>query len=58
MICDLRLVDIDEEELVAVIEQPDGSMLDTPVPVAAMAGPAESVLMPKVPSLHLLPIEL
>jgi hypothetical protein len=33
-----RLVDMDEEELVAIIEQPDGSMLDTPVGVARNGG--------------------
>ncbi len=38
MICDQRLVDMDEEELVAIIEQPDGSMLDTPVRVAYNGG--------------------
>ncbi len=34
MICDQCLVDMDDEERVAIIEQPDGSMLDTPVRVA------------------------
>ena len=38
MICDQRLVDMDEEELVAIIEQPDGSMVDTPVRVALNGG--------------------
>jgi hypothetical protein len=42
--CDQRLVDMDEEELVAIIEQPDGSMLDTPVCAARNggAGPVRS----------------
>ncbi len=38
MICDLRLVDMNEEELVAIVEQPDGSMLDTTVQVARNGG--------------------
>ncbi len=44
MICDQRLVDMDEEELVDIIKQPDGSMVDTPVPVARNggAGPVRS----------------
>ncbi len=42
-------------ERVAIIEQPDGSMLDTPVPVAHNGG-AKSVLKQKVSSQHLLPI--
>ena len=35
---------VDEEELVAIIEQPDGSMVDTPVRVARNggAGPVRS----------------
>ncbi len=41
MICDLRLVDMDEEELVTIVEQPDGYMLDTPVRVARNGGAAE-----------------
>ncbi len=54
MICDQRLVDMDDEERVAIVQQPDGSMLDTPVPVARNggAGPVCS----KVPSPHLLSI--
>ncbi len=58
MVCDQRLVDMDDDELVAIIEQPDGSMLDTPVQVARNGGPPESVLMPKVPSPPLLPKRL
>jgi hypothetical protein len=58
MICDQRPVDMDEEELVSIIEKPDGSMLDTPVACNGGAGPAESVLMQKAPSQHLLPIAL
>ncbi len=44
MICDQRLVDMDEEELVAIVEQPDCSMLDMPVLVARNggAGPVRS----------------
>ncbi len=38
MICDQRLVDMDEEELVAIIEKPDGFMLYTPVRVARNGG--------------------
>ncbi len=38
MICDQRLVDMDDEERVAIIEQPDGSMLDRPVRVARNGG--------------------
>ena len=34
MICDRRLVEMDDDERVAIVEQPDGSMLDTPVLVA------------------------
>ncbi len=42
--CDQRLVDMDDEERVAIIEQPDGFMLDTPVQVARNggAGPVRS----------------
>ena len=53
---------MDEDGHVVVIEQPDGSMLDTPFRVARNGGAgrvwAESVLMPKVRSPHLLPIAL
>jgi hypothetical protein len=35
---DQRLVDMDDDEIVAIIEQPDGSMLDTPVRVAQNGG--------------------
>ncbi len=44
MICDQRLVDMDDDEHVAILEQPDGSMLYTPVLVARNggAGPARS----------------
>ncbi len=34
MICNQRLVEMDDDERVAIVEQPDGSMLDTPVQVA------------------------
>ncbi len=55
---DQRIVDMDEEELVAIIKQPDRSILDTPARVARNCGPAESVLTPTVPSQHLVPIAL
>ena len=44
MICDQRLVEMDDDERVAIVEQPDGSMLDTPVRVARNggAGPVRS----------------
>ncbi len=44
MICDQRLVDIDDEKRVAIVEQPDGSMLNTPFRVArnGRAGPVRS----------------
>ncbi len=56
MVGDQPLVDMDDE-LVAIIEQPDGpeSMLNKPVQVACNGG---AILMPKVPSQHLLPIAL
>ncbi len=38
MICDQRLVEMDDDERVAIVEQPDGSMLDTPVRVACNGG--------------------
>ncbi len=38
MICDQRLVDMHDDERVAIIEQPDGSMLDMPVRVARNGG--------------------
>ncbi len=38
MICDQRLVDMDDDERVAIVEQPDGSMLDTPVRVTRNGG--------------------
>jgi hypothetical protein len=57
VIGDQRLVDMDDDDLVAIIEQPDGSMLDTLVWVARK-GPAEFVQMPKVASPHLLQIVL
>ena len=53
MICDYCFVDMDDDGHVVVIEQPDGAML---AELLAIAGPAESVLMPKVRSPHLLPI--
>jgi hypothetical protein len=64
--CDQCLIDMDDDERVAIIEQPDDSMLAIrqsellavirQSELLAMAGPAESVLMPKVPSQHLLPM--
>ena len=44
MICDQRLVEMDDDERVAIVEQPDGSMLNTPVRVArnGWAGPVRS----------------
>ncbi len=38
MVCDQRLVDMDDDERVAIVEQPDGSMLDTPVLVVRHGG--------------------
>ena len=38
MICDQRLVEMDDDERVAIVDQPDGSMLDTPVRVARNGG--------------------
>ncbi len=57
MICDQRLVDMDDDKRVAIVEQPDGSMLDTPVRVARNGGAGPVRLMPKVRNPHLLPIE-
>ena len=44
MICDQRLVEMDDDERVAIVEETDGSMLDTPVRVACNggAGPVRS----------------
>ncbi len=38
MICDQRLVDMDDDMLVAIIVQPYRSILDTPVQVARNGG--------------------
>ncbi len=56
MICDQRLVDMDDDERVAIVEQPDGSMLDTPVRVACNGGAGPVRSNAQSSKQHLLPI--
>jgi hypothetical protein len=56
VICDQRLVEMDDDERVALSSSLTVPCLIRQSELLAMAGPAQSVRMQKVQNLHLLPI--